>query len=494
MTVTLNQKTNQALLAMGNSKEERMVRKAIQATLEDVPVATRDANGNVTGLSVGGADQDMSVGGIVKPARPVWPGYHSKNPLGEVFFPCGTALVDTRGAAGAASSIAVDTTVTWNGKPTTRVQLTTAAAAPLVQAQSNATPSLTLGTNGQAFVTRKIVCPIKVTNNTIASVQFVVRAPDVSNQIAASLTKIGTMEDGWELWTTNVVSSTTTGTPDLTSAVRGMINVTCTANAQPGNFHFGEVSVLPLPTPSVVITLDDGTVSWPWVAAEAAKRGIPVSFGITGDNINKAYGLTEAEIIGLATDYGGMHDVNNHNKLHSTYTTLGLSAYVSNLEENRLRLQALGIPSKPLLFHAYPSGDYDQALMDALRDLGYLCGRTTVSGTGIQRAHNEVLAMSDGYIGAFDVPIAVQLDNTHTLTEAKSFITTSSVYGTAFVVGHKFEAAASATGWIKGYDDTSGFLGLLDWLAERRDVDGWKIRKWSDWYDDQIDTTASIPL
>lgn len=54
MTVTLNQKTNQALLAMGNSKEERMIRKAITATLEDVARVTRDASGNVVGLAVGG--------------------------------------------------------------------------------------------------------------------------------------------------------------------------------------------------------------------------------------------------------------------------------------------------------------------------------------------------------------------------------------------------------------------------------------------------------
>lgn len=52
----------------------------------------------------------------------------------------------------------------------------------------------------------------------------------------------------------------------------------------------------------------------------------------------------------------------------------------------------------------------------------------------------------------------------------------------------------AGTAWIKGYDTTSGFLDLLDWLAEQRDVNGWQLRKWSDWYDDQLDTVSSLPL
>jgi peptidoglycan/xylan/chitin deacetylase (PgdA/CDA1 family) len=373
--------------------------------------------------------------------------------------------------------------------------LTTNATATLVQAGTNATPSVTLDSDGQALLSRRFVVPVKATNNTISGVALEIYAPDSSNRYLYTCVKVGTY-DGWELWAFRDITPTTTvGTPNLANAVRSRINVTCSANAVVGEFHFGAVYAYPLPTPSVVITLDDGTVSWPWVAAEAAKRGIPVSFGITGENINAGYGLTEAEIIGLANDYDGLHEVNNHNATHDTYTTLGLATFMTNMEANRARLLALGLPARPLLFHAYPSGDFDATLMASMRSAGYLCGRGTGAGLGTRCALNNVIAIDGADAQSlYEVYMACSLKDTVTLTQAKAYIEATAATGTAFVIGHKFEAAASATGWIKGYDDTSGLLNLLDWLAEKRDVSGWKLRKWSDWYDDQLSTRAGIPL
>lgn len=60
MTIELNQKTNQALLALGNRQDARHIRKAITSTLEDVAVITRDSDGGVIGLSAGGAVIDVA--------------------------------------------------------------------------------------------------------------------------------------------------------------------------------------------------------------------------------------------------------------------------------------------------------------------------------------------------------------------------------------------------------------------------------------------------
>lgn len=457
------------------------------------PSVVHDASGNVVGLSAG-EELNLQVGGIVKAARRTWPGYHTKNPFQSVLIPCGTAAMDTRGATGATSSIAIDTTVLWNGQPTTKVELTTNASSTLVSASSNATPSITLDANGQALLSRRFILPVRATNNTITAIGVVIRAPDLSNQYTYSLAKVGTV-DGWELWAYRDIAPTTTGSPNLANPVRALINVTCSANAVAGVFHFGRVYVHSLTTPSVVLTLDDGTESWPWVAAEAAKRGIPVSFGITGSNIGMSGGITEAEIISIASDYNGLHEINNHNATHDTYTTLGLTQFMANLETNRARLAALGVPERPLLFHAYPSGDFDATLMAAMQAAGYLCGRGTGTGLGTRCALNEAIAM-DGpdCTSLYEVYMACSLKDTVTLTQAKAYIEASAATGTAFVIGHKFEAAASSTAWIKGYDTTSGFLDLLDWLATKRDENGWILRRWSDWYDDQLDTVASLPL
>ena len=61
-------------------------------------------------------------------------------------------------------------------------------------------------------------------------------------------------------------------------------------------------------------------------------------------------------------------------------------------------------------------------------------------------------------------------------------------------MGHRFAGAAGSVQWIKGYDASYGVLNLLDWLAEQRDSNGWNLRKWSDWRDDQINPQLSAVL
>lgn len=461
----------------------------------------KDASGDVTGLSAGG-ELSLQVGDIVKAAKHMWPGYHSKNPMQEMLIPFGTTLIDTRSATGATSTIGVDTTKMWNGKPSTVVTTTTTASSAVLGASSNATASITLGTEGQTFLGRRFIIPVKIsqaTPNTLNNIHLIIRAPDSSNQylvVIDSVDYIGEV-DGWSLYANfDLDSVAITGSPNLADLVRTMVNLNFTANINPGTFHFGPVYIVPEPAKkSLVITFDDGKPSWPWIAAEAAKRGIPISFGITWGNVDQSYGITKDEIRTIAHSYNGLHEITNHQLTHDTYTELGLSQYLINIETARNNLLALDIPARPLLFHAYPSGDFDDALAAALRDLGYLSARgTTKFSIDHPMAQNEVMAIAGPQsLKPYSILTGAGLGIDITVTEAIALITESAATGTCFTFSHDILAEAGTT-WTQDYDADYGFLTFLDWVAARRDEDGWIIRKWSDWYDDQLDTIASIPL
>ena len=76
----------------------------------------------------------------------------------------------------------------------------------------------------------------------------------------------------------------------------------------------------------------------------------------------------------------------------------------------------------------------------------------------------------------------------------KTQLTAATKIGAAFIVGHRYEAAAADTAWINSYDPTYGVLGLMDWLQDRRDIDGWQIKTWRQWYDDLYDAQAGMTV
>ena len=464
--------------------------------------ATKDATGNVVGLSAG-EELNLQVGGIVKASRRTWPGYYTKQPFqpSQVFVPFGTALIDTKFSTGATMShTSADSTLLWNNQPSSKVTITVGGSTATMTFGTSATPSLTLNAEGQAILSRRFIVPIRATGNTISSLQMNLYAPDTSNRYAWTLTKVGE-QDGWELWAFRDTSPTTTlGSPNLTNPTRAFVSVGFAANVAVGTLSVGQIYAMPLPAKSVVITLDDGTVSWPWIAAEATKRGLPISFGVTGVNMDIGAGLTTAEILDLAYGHDGLHEVTNHGANHDSYATAGLAQHMINMETQRAALAAMGLPEHPLLFHAYPSGSYDAALITAVKAAGYLSCRTIAQATPGGRCALNAIIAADGSDSQslYDIMGATSLQDTTNFGAAKTQITSSATNGTAFIIAHKFEAAAAASTWIKGYDSAGdsgfGILDLFDWLATQRDENGWIIRKWSDWYDDQLDTVASIPL
>lgn len=415
---------------------------------------------------------------------PAYAGYYQKRPFQSLVVPFGTATINETILTGGTSSRSVDTATTFNGRPTTKLTVTGGASSPNVEC-GTAGATITLDAEGQALLTRTPFVAVKIgAGNTLSSGVLYVGDATYANFYTFNLAPVGTVGEWTILAKLTIGASSTTGTPNLAAAVRAKLRLTMTANVAVGDIWLAPFYVTPQTKQSVVFTVDDGYDEWEWLAAEAYKRRVPISFGIASDLVGTVGYLSTTQIRSILNDYDGLHNITNHARVNSSYGTLGLDTYVSHVEYCRDYLMALGVPAKQASLHQYVQGSFDQTLIDALKVRGYLSAREV----GASNRGSGASIIAAGGVTAdhmFKIPATVNLENTQNLTTVQSYLNSSSLAGTSFIMGHRFEAAAGTVTYINGYDDSYGVLNLLDWLAEKRDTDGWKLRSWSEWYDDQ---------
>lgn len=415
--------------------------------------------------------------------RPSYSGYFKKRPFSSQALPIGTSAINESILNGGVVSRSIDSVAVFNGRPTTKLTVTSAGTSPNLECGLTGA-SFTLDADAQQLLSRQLAVAVRVgPGNAISTV--VLYLGD------AGYTNFSTWEMGlaaqigeWAIYVKAAAgASTTAGTPNFAAAVRGKVRVVMTGNVQPGDVWISSPYVLPAPDKTVVLTFDDAYSEWTWLAAEAAKRGIPIAFGMASDYVGTAGFLTESEVRSIANNYNGLHVVTNHARVNDSYNTLGLAAYLSHVEYCRDWLVARGCDPRGASLHQYVQGFYDQSLINALKARGYLSCREV--GASNRPSRNSAIAA----VGAtsdelYKLPATVNLDVTQNLATVQSYLTNSSATGTAFVMGHRLAAAAGSITWVKGYDDNHGVLNLLEWLAERRDVDGWRIPSWLDWHED----------
>lgn len=394
--------------------------------------------------------------------------------------PIGTTQINSVASAGATFSHAVDTAATFDGHPTTRVTVTAAGSTNKIEVGiSGAT--YPLDADIQAIV-KSVLCAVKIgPGNTLTQASLYLGSADFSSYIAFTMSPaLGASAGGWTLLTRQAAGPTElVGTPNFTAPVRCKITLAFSANVQPGTVNIGGVYILPQPRPSVVFMCDDGFAEWTWLATEAKKRGVPLSLGISYGDIGKPSFLTEAEVVALGNDPSGLIEITNHARGNQNFVTLGLAAYMSDVNNCRDWIISRGLNANGARCHAYVQGQYDQTLIDAMRAEGYLCAREV--GSSDFRALTELSALQQDANARFRLPATCNLENTQNLATVKTYIKNAAEQGTAVVMGHRFLNVAGTVQWIAGYDDNYGVLNLLDWLAYMRDTKGWRLERASDW-------------
>lgn len=416
-----------------------------------------------------------------------YPAFRTARPLKSVLLP-NTSIAYNALGGGSSGSAAADSSNLCNGRASTKFTLTTTAASLNYINVGTAAGAVTLDTVGQALLTNQQIFFAKTDGaNTLTG--LIVYVKDGANQYYFNLAPKGTTEDGWTIFSNyNYAAGGTTGTPNLANTLEVDVTMSCSTLTVPGNIWIGTGYVVPSPeVKSVVITMDDGYSEWSWVASEAKKRNIPVSFGISKNLIGTAGFLTNAEMRALVDLEPFLFELTNHALQNDSYATLGLSAYMATIEECRDYLLANGADAVQANLHQYVQGSYDATLVAAMQAAGFLCGRTASATSQGTRNIPIALGGSTNY-ELFQIPATVSLGSSQNLATVQASIGAATGTGavnsdgTAFIMAHQFGATQDTYKWIKGYSTTYGFLDLLDWLAEQRDTNGWQILRWSDWY------------
>jgi hypothetical protein len=407
-------------------------------------------------------------------------GLFQTDALSDSILPFGTSAINTSAAAGTTSrTLSVDSAVTFNGKPTTKLVIVGAGSSSEIEVGVS-TASITLSAAAQQALSKHVFIALKTDGaNTITDFVLYLGDSGYANYYTFVSGNPTTL-DGWTVFEkTNAGATSTTGTPiALTLPQRAKLRLTTSSTVAAGTIWLAYCGVVPAPAPTVVFTCDDGYSTWVWLADQAKQRNVPISFGVISNTLGDASVLTAAEAVAIGNDPSGLFEITNHAADHVNLPTAGFAAYSASVDECRADLIALGLDPYAASLHQYVNGNTSTEMQDFLIAGGYHSARGVgASGHGAP----NLLIGADAPYAMWNLPITCALSSAETLTTVKSYITTAAASGTAIIMGHNFLGAASANAWIAGYDDTYGVLNLLDWLASKRDNEGWRLMRWSDW-------------
>lgn len=411
-------------------------------------------------------------------------GLYPRRPLVDQVVPLGSAAInDVSVPTGATRTfVASDASVVFNGRPTTKVSVTAAGTGVSLEIGTSAA-TVNLAGQAAALPARAMMVAAKIAPSMGVPTKATIFVGDATYAAldVYEATHVETVGE-WMYFSTPLgVPSSVTGSVNYGAAVRVKVRLTFPSAVQVGDCWVSSAYALPQPQPTVVWTNDDGYTEWTWLAAEAAKRGIPLSFSVASDLIgSSAFFWTEAEMLAVANHPSGLFDINNHARVNTSYAVDGLVNYRAAVNYCRDWLVARGIPRESASCHAYVQGSHDDAIASALRADGFSGAR--IVGTAGRGAANimSAIAGADSLMSR-KVPAVCNLEDTQPLSTVQGHINAAVKTGTAFIMGHRFLAAPATITYVAGYHPTHGVLDLMDWLAERRDVDGWRLLKFSEW-------------
>lgn len=379
--------------------------------------------------------------------------------------------------AGSGMTVSVDTAVTWNNQPTLRIDIPALSSGTYRVGTSGATVSLPAAIhtwNGEKWLT------VAIRSSNLAAVDnFNLFFGDAgfANYYAASFDEDNFPEFQYQNneWMVGVplTYSIGAGAPTFTGAKRLRLNFTVTSNANPTTIWVGGVGFMPDNRAKCLITLDDGyDEHYSFVRPLLTTYGIPASFSIAKDLIGTAGFMTEANLREMVSN--PLVCLVNHGRVNSSYATLGLSEYMSHINECRRYLEGLGVQDGAR-HHAYIQSVWDSTLASAMESNGYLTARAGIS-TGTRNWQDKTIRLNDkrrwNLTAGEDMETGTTLANIQTQVNAAI-----ANRQTIFLIGHRFDVSAGVDQWAE-----SDFTALLAWLQGLQRQGLIDCMRWDDWY------------
>ncbi|NOV29168.1 polysaccharide deacetylase family protein [Methylomonas sp. ZR1] len=421
-------------------------------------------------------------------AQREYPAFYKRRPFQHEAVPFGTALINEKTLTGGTTGLSIDLANMFNGRPTSKCAITVAGTSVNLD-MGISSAAFDFDAEAELINSRMLLCAVKVSGaNTLSQAVLFVGDGGFANYSTYTLQPLGVTPDGWTILGKIAVGADfTSGSPAFTGNNRVRLRLVATANWSVSDVFISSVYVLPSPLPTVMLSFDDGYAEHQWLAEEAEKRGLPISFSIARDFIDSgADFLTSSQLANLINHKSGLFEAINHSTDNNNFSGIGASRYLDNVIKNRDYLKALGATEDAANCHAYVGGFRDAGLIAGLKAAGVISCRAV--GPMNKKNNNTLIALQGKTSDTlYDLQLTALLSNAIDFATVKSnVINTATGTGLAIIGGHTLKAAADSTSWVKGYDSNNGILNLLDWLAYQRDESGWVITKWTDWYKDVL--------
>ena len=270
-----------------------------------------------------------------------------------------------------------------------------------------------------------------------------------------------------------------TGSPAIAANMRCKLQWTQVSQATDCYIWIGLYGrMAPRKKPTIVWTLDDGYKSWYSFIAPLFKHyDMPVSLAIDSGLVGAANYLTQAQIQAMFADPSRLFDFVNHGVNNQNYNTLGAPAYYANLEATRQYLQSIGVYGDGPYHHPYVQSAWGNDLIDLLKSGGYLSCRASASGTVSHGKDSLIVEDKDRWL----TNISSALGNAKTLAQAKTDVdwcVTNNVMG--MINAHDFVTSAP-TIYLWTFSDMEQLVG---YVASLRDAGTLEVKSWSRWYAD----------
>lgn len=454
------------------------VDKMLSGTHDKVKIARIEASSVVdpsTGLSI--------AGGLTN-----WQAKQKIMPWSGAVIPTGTSLITEWVSGGTSGTIAIDNSVKFGGRPTTRVDFTGTASGTAFEI-GVPTAAVQLQGASRGLLSGYVAIAVKATVPVSAAKLYVGDGSfsnyyeiSIANNALSGIVDIG---DNWRLLIADTTIEgvvTLQGTPDLNGAKRMKVTCFCDSNPTAGSVWLGYAGAIPKPKPTVVLTCDDGYSEWEsYLFPAMAERGIPGSFSVDAGYIGQAGFMSESQFVDALVSHGDIIEFVNHGANNVAYSVGTAAQYKQNILTCDALLAEWGVSSESRNLHTYVQGQFDQDLIDWLMANGFVSAREV--GASNRSQFNIAAKMSHTNTSRhsmYAIPAGCNLTVEQPVTTVIDYIETAKSRGGAFfIMGHEFKSAPAAQTYVAGYHATHGMSNLLDYLAAERDAGNIDLMKWS---------------
>jgi hypothetical protein len=412
-------------------------------------------------------------------------------PLGLEIMPVGSTTLWTTDKT-AALTVAVDSTVLFNGMPTLKITIPAGTSGAIKVGTSGANALVPYGWDRENFALAVMYSGFTGYNWTSTfppALTPYIGDATLANFWAissgaptnlANVTETIPRADEWAVFKPAASTwATGAGAPAVASKMRCKLQWTQVSQATDCYIHVGFFGKLPERSKATVIwTFDDGYASWDSFIKPLFKHhNMPATMGISSGGSF----LNAAQIQALYRDESRLFDIVNHAVDNTGYTALGAADYYAQVTTCRDYLRGLGIDGDGPLHHPLVQSQWGNDLADLLAAGGFLTSRVGAV-TNSMHGRDQMLHTGQDKL-RWLCNATIFLGSAKSFNDAKTVVDAAVTAKAAIMIGsHDFAATADTYVWT--YDDMNQLAAYVSGLMRAGTLE---VKSWTKWYADLTD-------